>query len=329
MAKKYRDTDYLCLSAQIRSRENALLRRSQLDRMLESGDAKQAARILAEQGWESFDPTQPGALDVAILTQREALYRELSGQLPDDAVLAVFRLKYDCHNTLIKARGADVSALLLDAGTIPAQELAQRRRESEGWAFLPAPMAHAALDAERVLAETGDARRSDLLVDAACFARQLELAQASGCQILADYVRALIDGANLKSLVRTLRLKKDAAFLRELLLPGGTVSPERIVQHGFSSSAAELFAGSALAQAAQAAEAAAAGGSLTELERLCDNAALNVIGRARRVPFGVEVPVGYVAARENELMSVRLVITGLLAGIPADQIRERLRETNG
>ena len=168
MAKKYRDTDYLCLSAQIRSRENALLRRSQLDRMLESGDAKQAARILAEQGWESFDPTQPGALDAAILTQREALYRELSGQLPDDAVLAVFRLKYDCHNikTLIKARGADVSALLLDAGTIPAQELAQRRRESEGWAFLPAPMAHAALDAERVLAETGDARRSDLLVDA-------------------------------------------------------------------------------------------------------------------------------------------------------------------
>lgn len=331
MAKKYRDTDYLCLSAQIRSRENALLRRSQLDRMLESGDAKQAARILAEQGWESFDPTQPGALDAAILTQREALYRELSGQLPDDAVLAVFRLKYDCHNikTLIKARGADVSALLLDAGTIPAQELAQRRRESEGWAFLPAPMAHAALDAERVLAETGDARRSDLLVDAACFARQLELAQASGCRILADYVRALIDGANLKSLVRTLRLKKDAAFLRELLLPGGTVSPERIVQHGFSSSAAELFAGSALAQAAQTAEAAAAGGSLTELERLCDNAALDVIGRARRVPFGVEVPVGYVAARENELMSVRLVITGLLAGIPADQIRERLRETNG
>ena len=129
--------------------------------------------------------------------------------------------------------------------------------------------------------------------------------------------------------MRTLRLKKDAAFLRELLLPGGTVSPERIVQHGFSSSAAELFAGSALAQAAQAAEAAAAGGSLTELERLCDNAALNVVGRARRVPFGVEVPVGYVAARENELMSVRLVITGLLAGIPADQIRERLRETNG
>ena len=72
MAKKYRDTDYLCLSAQIRSRENALLRRSQLDRMLESGDAKQAARILAEQGWESFDPTQPGALDAAIARRSTA-----------------------------------------------------------------------------------------------------------------------------------------------------------------------------------------------------------------------------------------------------------------
>lgn len=117
-------------------------------------------------------------------------------------------------------------------------------------------MAHAALDAERVLAETATRGAATCSSTRRALPGQLELAAGErlpdSCGLCAAPSST---GANLKSLVRTLRLKKDAAFLRELLLPGGTVSPERIVQHGFSSSAAELFAGSALAQAAQAAEA--------------------------------------------------------------------------
>ena len=49
--------------------------------------------------------------------------------------------------------------------------------------------------------------------------------------------------------------------------------------------------------------------------------------RARRVPFGVEVVIGFVAAREAELSNVRIIMTGRMAGIPADTIRERLRES--
>ena len=69
------------------------------------------------------------------------------------------------------------------------------------------------------------------------------------------------------------------------------------------------------------------GGSLTEFEKLCDDAVLLTAGKARRVPFGVEVAIGYVAAREAELTAVRIVMSGLMAGIPAGTIRERLRES--
>ena len=36
----------------------------------------------------------------------------------------------------------------------------------------------------------------------------------------------MIDAANLRSLIRTQRLGLDAGFLREVLFPGGSVTPE-------------------------------------------------------------------------------------------------------
>ena len=66
---------------------------------------------------------------------------------------------------------------------------------------------------------------------------------------------------------------------------------------------------------------------LTAFEKLCDDALMAQAARARRVPFGVEVVIGFVAAREAELSNVRIIMTGRMAGIPADTIRERLRES--
>ena len=53
---------------------------------------------------------------------------------------------------------------------------------------------------------------------------------------------------------------------------------------------------------------------------------LRAAGAARRVPFGVEVALGYLAAKEAEWMAVRTVLSGRMAGVPAEALRERLRE---
>ena len=69
------------------------------------------------------------------------------------------------------------------------------------------------------------------------------------------------------------------------------------------------------------------GGSLTDFEKACDNAVLRTAAGARRVPFGVEVALGYLIAKEAEWTAVRIVMAGRLAGLSADAIRERLRDT--
>lgn len=328
MRKKNKDTEYLFLSARIRALERTLLTHQQLERMVDAGDVGEAVRVLTELGWESFDPQSATELNAVLLRRREQVFRELGQFMPDHAVLDVFKLKYDYHNvkTVLKSHG-EAENLLVDAGRIPAQELLQKYRERGKWDFLPGAMNVAAEDAARILAETGDPQLADFRLDRTCCQEMLALAEETKCAYLVDYVRATVDAANLRSLVRTLRLHKDAAFLRQILLPGGTVSPETIASKGVGGGVAELFRTTALRDAAAAGETALSGGSLTEFEKLCDDAVLRQAGKARRIPFGVEVAIGYVAARESELTAVRMVLSGLAAGIPADTIRERLRES--
>ena len=328
MKKKRKDTDYLCLSARIRSMERDLLDRARMERMLDAPTAAEAARILTELGYEPF--TGEAGLNETLLHRREELFRELSRCAPEPEIIDVFRLKYDYHNlkAVLKARGGDVRRLLVDAGRVEADSLQRRHRETGGWDFLPPTMAEAAREGERVLAETGDPQRSDAVVDRAWLAEMLAMAESTDCAYLVDYVRTTIDAANLRSVVRTLRMGRSGAFLKEFLFPGGAVSVDACLKAAVNGEVEQLCRATPLREAAKAGkEAAASGGSLTDFERLCDNAVLSQAAKARRIPFGVEVVIGYVAAREAELSAARIIMAGRMAGLPADTIRERLRES--
>ena len=308
MTKRRKDTDYLFLSARIRAMERRLLTAQRLEQLLTAPSVEACAQLLSEWGYAPVHD-EP-SLQAALSAQREA----------------VFRLKYDYHNikTLLKAP-QDAERLLIDAGTVPAETMQKKHAENGGWDFLPADMAAAADEAQRVLAETGSARSSDCILDRAYFARLEKLAADSHIPYLQDYVRAMIDAANLRSLIRTQRLGLDAGFLREVLFPGGSVTPEAI-RAGSGSGAAALWRGTAFAREAELGDEAAKGGSLTAFEKACDDAVLRAAGAARRVPFGVEVALGYLAAKEAEWTAVRTVLSGRMAGVPAEALRERLRE---
>lgn len=330
MTKKRKDTDYLTISAQIRSMERGLLDRARMERMLDAATDEEAVRILTEVGYEAFDPASDRALNAALLHRREELFAELYRYAPEPAIIDVFKLKYDYHNlkAVLKARDGDVSHLLVDAGRVKAEELQRRYRESGSWDFLPPAMAEAAKEGLRVLAETGDPQRSDAVVDRAWFAEMLQIAEATKCGYLVDYIRVTIDAANLRSVIRTLRMGRTPAFLKEFLFPGGTISVDRCLKAAVNGEVEKTYRSTVLRAAAQAGkEAVESGGSLTTFEKLCDDAVLQQAGRARRIPFGVEVVIGFVVARETEVSNVRIIMAGRMAGISADTIRERLRES--
>jgi len=136
-----------------------------------------------------------------------------------------------------------------------------------------------------------------------------------------------IDAANLRSAVRAVRMKKDAAFLRTVLIAGGDVSVGRLSQAAVSGGIAELYRPTPLKSAAECGAEALSGAPLTAFEKACDDAVTAFVAQVRRVPFGIEVVIGYLVAKEIEFTAVRIIMSGLMAGISGDTIRERLRES--
>ena len=157
----------------------------------------------------------------------------------------------------------------------------------------------------------------------------LEAAEAAGSEFLRGYVRAQIDAANLRSLVRTIRMGKNADFLRDALFDGGTLEPQALVKISADGGAglAELYASTELAAAAEAGAAILKGGAMTEFEKLCDDAVGAYLAGAQMVPFGEAPLVGYLAARETEYTNLRILLLGRGAGLAPDLIRARLRRS--
>lgn len=331
MAKKIKDTDYLFLSARLRALESTLLNRSRMERMLDAPTPEDAAKVLTECGYPELNRVDVDTVNQMLSQARDSLMADLGDAALDQRMVDVFKVKYDYHNAkvLLKsaAKGEDASRLLVEAGRLSAKALSDALAAGE-LNDLPPVMAEAVAQAREALDATHDPQQADLLLDRAYFEELTALADATGSGFLSGYVRLMVDAANLRTTVRVLRMGKDSAFLRSVLFAGGSVDTERLCALADSAGAlADLYAQGPLAQAGELGAQAARGGSLTGFEKACDNALVAYLSQAQLVPFGEQPLIAYVAARDNEQTAIRIILTGRLAGLPADVIRERLRES--
>jgi len=320
-----KDTEYLAISARIRAMETRLLTREKMDRMIDARDTAEAMKVLDECGYTG------GSLDEILLRARTEVFRDMKRSVPDPRLVEVFQIKYDCHNakTILKAQamGQQPQRLLLEGGRYdPVELLDSWQRESLRDC---SPVFRKAMEeAGKVLQETGDPQRADLILDQACCREMADLAKELDSKFLQGYVRLTVDVANLRAAVRIHRMGRDGEFLRQALLAGGNVS-EQTIAGTRGEALGDVFRGGALSAAAElgAKLTQAGGGSLTAFERECDNALTAYLEAARRVPFGEETVIGYLYAKEQEFTAIRAIFAGRTAGLDGDTIRSRLRET--
>lgn len=330
MAKTIVDTDYLFLSARIKAMECGLLSRERMERMLEAPTVEDAAKVLQECGYAEMPQVGVQVLEQALAEQRQKTFDELYSAVPDHNIIDVFKVKYDYHNakTILKAeaKGVDPVPLLVDTGRVPAAQLLEGVRSSD-LRGMPSILQSAVVEAREVLGTTGDPQLADFVLDRAYFEDMSHIAQESGSAFLEGYVRINIDSANLRSVVRTLRMGKSMEFLRGVLFQGGNIDVNRILNTAAGGNLEDLYAVSPLREAAAAGSAALNGGGLTRFEKLCDDAVLAYVAGAKYVAFGEAPVIGYLAAKENEFTAVRIIMNGRMAGLDADIIRERLRDS--
>ncbi len=321
---KIKSEDFLFITGRIRSLERGLLGRERLERMIEAKTDEDAVKILQDCGYQEALNAEPD-LESALSRFRRELFESFGTSIPVPAVLDVFRLKYDFHNikTAIKAAAVDYDAsrLYIDAGTIPVKRLLAAIPDGKD-PEIPAEIGAAIAEASETLARTGDPQMADFDLDRAMFARQARIAVETGSEFLLGYVRLCADASNLRSLSRARRLGRGRDILRFALSKEGTVETEKLLDAA-QEDLPGLFPGALSA----AANAAANGEAMSAVDRLCDDALMAYIRDARRVIYGEEPVIGYIAARESEMMQIRIVMAGRAAGLAPEQIRERLRST--
>ena len=329
MAKKLKKEQYLCVSAYVRALEPQLLTGTDLSRMIDADSDSEAIRILTEHGYPEMSANMT-SLEDSLRSARDTALESLAAFLPDQSILDFFRLRYDYHNAKVALKalwtGEDAHRLLMSGGRLEERALYQQLQASED-ETLPQPLQDTVVQARETVGATGDPQKGDFLLDRAYFAEQNSLAEQTKSPFLMEYTKLLTDIANLQSLVRVLRMKKDVLLLSEVLFPGGTLAVDTLQEAAYNGNIADTYAATSLENAAALGAAAVEGGSLTAFERACDDAVTHFLQTAILIPYGLEPVLAYLAAREQEQRNVRIVMSGRLAGLPADTIRERMRET--
>lgn len=331
MEATLKDTEYLFPTGHVKCIEKKLLSRDKLERMSDAKSPENALKLLSEFGWPEIASPTMSAVEETLSSRRSETFELIREMVRDKRLADIFLIKYDYHNlkTLLKseATGENTDNLSIDNGMIPYRNLKIMLQEHK-YVDMSNNMISSIVDARDVFARTKDPQLLDLILDKAMYADMLEMANSIGLIFLRDYVVLLIDSVNLRAYVRSQRMGRGHEMLRYALIPGGAMPVSRLLNDVTAENLESVYNYSPLASAAQAGAQALRGESgLYAMDLACDNILLRYLKKAKYVAFGAEPVMGYLAAAEAELTSVRTVIAGLIAGLSADKITERLRET--
>lgn len=318
------ETNYGYAVASIRVMELSLFNAATLEQLMACKTPQQALRFLAEKGWGDADT--PLEADAILTREREKTWETIEGLQVDLHVFDVLSLPKLYHN--LKAAVKEVCIEHSTPGIfyadceISGEDMMQWLRDKDYEAF-PAALRPVAQEACETLLQTRDGQLCDVIVDRACLEAILAAGRASDEAIIRDYAESSVAVADIKIAARCAATGKSPDFMRRAMAPCASLDTEALTQAAARGTAAllEYLQGSGQGDAAAALKE-----SPSAFERWCDNRIIETIRPQLMNPFTAGPLVAYVLARENEIKTVRIILSGMQNDLPEASIRERIRE---
>lgn len=316
--------DYIYAVARIRAKELLCFGSPAMEQLMACKTYEECLRMLNEKGWGdgSAGQTPESLLD----GERNKTWEQLRELVEDMSVFDVFLYANDYHNlkAAIKenyapSHGADIYS---SNGTIDPAVFRQAADEHD-FSVLPAGMRDAAEEAMSVLRETGDGQLCDIIIDKAALNAILQAGKASGDPLLAFYAEHTVATANIKTAVRCQKTGKSLDFIRRALAKCDTLDVSLLAQTAVESFEAMI---EYLGRTCYSGAAEALTQSASAFERWCDNRLIEKIRPQKYETSTIGPLAAWLLARENEIKTVRILLSGKRNGLSDDAIRERLRE---
>lgn len=334
---QYNKEDYIFASSCIRGKERFLLESKDIAKMMSAKSQQEAIRMIADFGYiaeEASKSSEANLVDVMLSEELTKTYADVISLLYDKHALDTLLLVYDYHNikAIIKGEMADTDPKdsIVDIGTIPRESLSQMIKDRD-FVTMSFIMKNAIQEAFESFAKTKDPQKIDFVLDRACYLEMKAKAESTGSIFLQNYVALLIDTINVKTFARIREMKADWVAFNHVFLPGGKIS-ESIFVAGFDEDythfAEKLKPYHTFEDVmTKGGQKLLETGRFTELERLCDNAIMEFITKAKAVSYGIEIPVAYLVAKEGEIRLIRIILAAIEQGLSADQLSARIRRT--
>ncbi len=316
------DKRYAYATAYIRVLENKLLSDQIMSQLLEAEDEESLFRILqgGEYGVGSVEALEEKCREELIGVI--SLVKQLSLEMPLTQLLT---MKYDFYNfkVLLKAKyfSKDVELHLFDCGNLDVKEIKYAVTEGKMRA-LPEGFADAVRKAETEFEKTEELSAIDVVLDREFVNTFYRVSSEYGKRFFIEYLELFADLSNIKIFFRVHNQGKDRNFLERVLFDHGSLDKKAFFKpvEEFASGLHTDF--SHLVR--ESLDYWKTDGTSAGFERLADEYLFQFLKSTKHIVFGPEVLFAYLMIKENELKSIRTIVSGKINGVPVDMIRERI-----
>ena len=318
-------TKYTYAVARIRALEVSLLTNAVIEQLLACKSAEQALQLLVEKGWGDLTA---GTLDAdeVLNKEEEKMWQTIREVAPDTHVFDVLSLPKLYHN--LKAAIKEVCTevenknIFYDDCEIPGEEMFALVQNKE-FDKLPGNMPVTAREAFDTLLHTRDGQLCDLIIDRATLEAMLEAGKKSGEKIIEEYAQTAVAIADIKIAVRSQKTGKNAEFMKKAMVNCSEINVDQLTQAALAGAEeiAQYLEGTSYREGADALRI-----SPSAFERWCDNKMTDSMRSQKYESFSVGPLLAYLLARQNEIKTVRIILTGKQNEFPDEAIRERIRE---
>ncbi|WP_418751865.1 V0D/AC39 family V-type ATPase subunit [Frisingicoccus sp.] len=317
-------TQYTYAVARIRALEVSLFSASTIEQLIACKDLESCLRFLQDKGWGGNDV--PMDADAILTREREKIWETIGEMHVDMDVFNVLSYTNWFHNLKAAVKevctGKSGANIFYEGTPIPKEEMLRIIREKD-YKALPENMQAAAEEAVETLLHSGDGQLCDIIIDRATMEAIKEAGRQSQDDIIRDYAESTVAVANIKIAVRSSKTAKSLDFMKRAMAPCDSLNVDGLARAALAGmdSIIEYLSGNGYLEGALALKE-----SPSAFERWCDNRIIQTIKPQKTNPFSIGPLVAYVIARENEIKTVRIILTCKQNGLSDDSIRERVRE---
>lgn len=315
---------YTYAVARVRALEVSLFSKGTIDQLMACKTYDQALALVLEKGWGGMDvPKDADAILAAERSKIWATVRELGIPMETFDVLSYPNVFHNLKTAIKEVYKEEKHDDFYYQGTTPSKEELREIVAKKEFHRLPKSMEAAAIDAYETIFQTGDGQLCDVIIDQACLMAIDEAGKSCGEDIIRRYADVIVTVANIKIALRCAKTHKSMDFMQRAMAPCGNVDVDRLAKAALSGFEAicEYLTSSGLADAVEAIRV-----SPSAFECWCDNYLMDMLRSQKYESFTVGPIVAYVLARENEIKTVGIVLSGKLNELSDESIRERIRE---